>query len=130
MVIEAVSSTVLVDGLCVLCTRSYRFVARRDKAQAFRFVPIQSPLGRSLAICLQVNPDQPDTFVLVEDGKAYFRAEAVLRIGTKLPGWGWLRLLRAVPSPILDALYGVVARNRYRWFGQLEPCEIPRGNAD
>jgi predicted DCC family thiol-disulfide oxidoreductase YuxK len=31
-----------------------------------------------------------------------------------------------VPRPIRDAVYNLVARNRYRWFGKQEACWLPR----
>ncbi len=30
-----------------------------------------------------------------------------------------------LPSPIRDAVYNLVARNRYRWFGRRDTCMIP-----
>ena len=119
-------AVVLIDGVCVLCSRSYDFVIKRDSFHQFRFVAIQSPEGRELAKRFGVDPDQPDTFVLVTGPKAYFRTDAVLRILSKLPWWHWAILLRLIPKFVRDAIYNVVARNRYRWFGQLDVCVIPR----
>jgi predicted DCC family thiol-disulfide oxidoreductase YuxK len=42
-----------------------------------------------------------------------------------LPGWGWARGLRLVPKPLRDAVYNLVARNRYRIFGKYEVCFVP-----
>jgi predicted DCC family thiol-disulfide oxidoreductase YuxK len=42
-----------------------------------------------------------------------------------LPGWRWARLLRSVPKPLRDAVYNLVARNRYRIFGKYQECFIP-----
>jgi predicted DCC family thiol-disulfide oxidoreductase YuxK len=42
-----------------------------------------------------------------------------------LPGWGWVRVLRLVPKPLRDAVYSLVARNRYRIFGKYEECFVP-----
>jgi predicted DCC family thiol-disulfide oxidoreductase YuxK len=42
-----------------------------------------------------------------------------------LPGWGWVRALRAVPKPLRDAIYNLVARNRYRIFGKYQACFVP-----
>jgi predicted DCC family thiol-disulfide oxidoreductase YuxK len=32
---------------------------------------------------------------------------------SSLPGWGWVRVLFGVPKPLRDAVYNLVARNRY-----------------
>jgi predicted DCC family thiol-disulfide oxidoreductase YuxK len=42
-----------------------------------------------------------------------------------LPGWGWVRVLLSVPKPLRDAVYNLVARNRYRIFGRYEACFVP-----
>jgi predicted DCC family thiol-disulfide oxidoreductase YuxK len=110
-------AVVLIDGVCVLCSRSHDFVTKRDSSHRFRFVAIQSPEGRELAKRFGVDPDQPDTFVLITGSKAYFRTDAVLRILSKLPWWHWAILLRLVPKFVRDAIYNVVARNRYRGLG-------------
>jgi predicted DCC family thiol-disulfide oxidoreductase YuxK len=36
-----------------------------------------------------------------------------------------VRVLRAVPKPLRDAVYNLVARNRYRIFGKYEECFVP-----
>ena len=40
-------------------------------------------------------------------------------------GWRLLSVLRIIPTPLLDVVYRLVARVRYRVFGQLEACPIP-----
>jgi predicted DCC family thiol-disulfide oxidoreductase YuxK len=42
-----------------------------------------------------------------------------------LPGWGWVQVLRSVPKPFRDAVYSLVARNRYRIFRKYEVCFVP-----
>jgi predicted DCC family thiol-disulfide oxidoreductase YuxK len=42
-----------------------------------------------------------------------------------LPGWGWVRALRAVPKPLRDAVYHLIARNRYQIFGKYQECFVP-----
>jgi predicted DCC family thiol-disulfide oxidoreductase YuxK len=116
---------VLIDGVCVLCSRSYQFVHARDLEQNFRFLAIQQPEGRAIASEQGIDPDHPVTFVLVDRGTAYFRSDAALRVLAQLPGWNWTRFLRIVPRIVRDGVYDLVARNRYRWFGRLETCLLP-----
>jgi len=42
-----------------------------------------------------------------------------------LPGWRWTRALFAVPKPVRNAVYSLVARNRYRIFGKYDECFVP-----
>src|SRR5262249_7822979 len=77
---EASGPIVLIDGVCVLCSRWYQFVTVRDKAHRFRFLAIQENEGRAIAESLGIDPDNPTTFILVDGGVATFRSEAGLRI--------------------------------------------------
>jgi predicted DCC family thiol-disulfide oxidoreductase YuxK len=45
---------ILFDGVCVLCSRGCRFVSRRDRDKYFRYVPMQSPEGRTIAASRKV----------------------------------------------------------------------------
>jgi predicted DCC family thiol-disulfide oxidoreductase YuxK len=116
---------ILFDGVCVLCSHWYRFVSARDHGHRFRFVAVQSAEGRALAEKFGIDPDNPDTFILVAAGKASVRSDAALRILAELPRWRWTVVLRAIPAALRDALYNVIARNRYRWFGRLDVCVLP-----
>ena len=39
--------------------------------------------------------------------------------------WRWTRALLLVPKPLRDAVYNLVARNRYRIFGKFDVCFVP-----
>jgi predicted DCC family thiol-disulfide oxidoreductase YuxK len=56
---------------------------------------------------------------------AWLKSDAALTVLSMLPGWGWVRMLFAVPKPLRDVLYSLVARNRYRIFGKYEECFVP-----
>jgi len=38
--------------------------------------------------------------------------------------WRALRLLRIIPRPLRDAVYSLIAKNRYQWFGYEENCLV------
>ena len=117
--------TVLYDGVCVLCSAWFRFVAARDPAARFRFTPIQGGYGRWLATQLGIDPDNPQTNAVVLDGRAYVRSDAALQVLRRLPGWSWSAAALMAPRPLRDWLYTCVARNRYRLFGRTEACLVP-----
>jgi predicted DCC family thiol-disulfide oxidoreductase YuxK len=116
---------ILYDGVCVFCSRWVRFVATRDVARRFRFTAIQSGYGTWLAQAFGIDPDDPDTNAVVHGGEAFFKSDAALTVLGALPGWGWTRVLRVAPKPLRDAVYSLVARNRYRIFGKYENCFVP-----
>ena len=113
---------ILYDGICVFCSRWIRFVAARDAARRFRFTAIQSAYGRRLAEAFGIDSEAPDTNAVVHGGVATFKSDAALTVLSHLPGWHWVRVLRAVPKALRDAVYNPVARNRYRIFGKYEAC--------
>jgi predicted DCC family thiol-disulfide oxidoreductase YuxK len=115
---------ILYDGVCVLCSRWVRFVAKRDVARRFRFTPITSPYGRHLASTLGIDPHDPDTNAVILDGHALRRSDAALAVVSSLPGWGWVSALRLVPRSARDAVYTLIARNRYRVFGRHNECDL------
>ena len=115
---------ILYDGVCVLCSGWMRFVLKRDRERLFRFTPIQSEYGRSLALTLHINPDDPDTNALIWRGTAYRQSDAALRVVSLLPGLGWVRGLHIVPRQLRDTIYRLIARTRYRVWGRHTVCDI------
>jgi predicted DCC family thiol-disulfide oxidoreductase YuxK len=101
---------ILYDGVCVFCSRWIRFIAARDVARRFRFTAIQSGYGTRLAQAFGIDPDDPDTNAVIHGGVAYFKSDAALTVLGALPGWSWVRVLRAVPKPLRNAVYNLVAR--------------------
>ena len=116
---------ILFDGVCIFCSRWVRFVAARDTARRLRFTPIQSAYGAKLAQTFGIDPEDPDTNAVVHGGEAFLKSDAALTVLSQLPGWSWVRVLFAVPKPLRNAVYNLVARNRYRIFGKYDACFVP-----
>ncbi len=117
---------VFMDGDCALCSASARALARLDRAGDLRIATAGSPLGRAMLAHYGLDPDDPESWLYLEDGAAYTSLEAVARVGRRLGGWG--RLLAPLgwpPRPIRDWLYRRIARNRYRLFGRADLCALP-----
>ena len=119
---------ILFDGVCIFCSRWVRFVATRDTARRFRFTPIQSAYGARLAEAVGIDPTDPDTNAVIHDGVAYFKSDGALTVLSQLPGWAWVRVLFDVPKPMRNAVYNLVARNRYRIFGKYDACFVPEAD--
>ena len=117
---------VLFDGICNLCNGSVRFVIERDPHKHFQFAPLQSDSATTL-IGGTANPlAMPDSIVLVDDGRLYVRSTAALRIARRLRfPWPLLWVFMAVPRPLRDWVYDVIARHRYGWFGKRDTCMVP-----
>ncbi|MBV9827147.1 MAG: DUF393 domain-containing protein [Alphaproteobacteria bacterium] len=120
-----VDGLILFDGVCLLCSRSVRFVLERDPAARFRFAPIESAYGTALATRLGITAGTPETNAAIIGGWAYFKSDAAIQVLARLPRWSWARWLRVVPRPLRNWLYDLTARNRYRVFGRTEQCFVP-----
>jgi predicted DCC family thiol-disulfide oxidoreductase YuxK len=118
----------LFDGVCNLCNGFVTFVIDRDPTAIFRFASLQSEAGREalLAHGGAVPSGDPETIILIEDGRIYERSTAVLRVARRLKGpFRWLSLFMVVPRGLRDAAYGWIAGHRYAWFGRTESCRVP-----
>lgn len=118
--------TVLFDGVCNLCNGTVQFVIKRDRAAIFRFASLQSDYAQRLLRQVNLPANQLYSVIVFEDGVAYHKSDAALRIARHLSGfWRWLYIFRFVPKFIRDGLYNFIATNRYRFFGKQDHCMIP-----
>ncbi len=117
---------VLFDGECNFCDSSVQFIIKRDPAANFLFTSLQSEKGVELTKQYAI-PEDVDSLVLIENGKAFTKSTAALRIAKKLDGlWHLSFLFILVPRKIRDGVYDFVAKNRYKWFGKKEDaCMLP-----
>ena len=110
---------ILFDGDCKLCTWSTQIITDQDADSAFEFIPIQSERGEDLLNGLGDDFDQLDSVILIEGSGFQAKSDAIFQITQQLPGgWSLLSFLSIIPRPIRDAVYDLIARNRYRWFGK------------
>ena len=117
---------IVFDGHCVLCSGNARFVLRHDRKRHFNLTTAQGPLGEALYQHYGLPTDDYETMLVIEDGRLFTQSDGAIAIARGL-GWPWraAAAARIVPRPIRDALYRLVARNRYRLFGRREACWVP-----
>jgi len=116
---------ILFDGVCNLCTGSVQFILKRDKEKRFLFASLQSRYGQDLLRQFNLPTDTFNSFILYQDGKVLTRSAAALEMFQQLKGWKWVKIFRIVPKFIRDAVYNLIAKNRYKWFGQKNECWLP-----
>ncbi|ARK30627.1 thiol-disulfide oxidoreductase DCC family protein [Halalkalibacter krulwichiae] len=115
---------ILFDGVCNICHESVNFVIRRDHKAVFSFASLQGAKGKELIearnVCKEIN-----SLVLIEDSEIYYKSTAALRICKQLNGW-WkvLYVFIIIPKSIRDFVYDCIAKNRYKWFGKKESCDL------
>lgn len=119
---------ILFDGVCNFCDASVQFILKRDPNEIFHFASLQSDAGQELLGKYKV-PDDVDSMILIENEKVYYKSSAALRISRHLQGvWKLFYAFIILPAPIRNAMYDLIAKNRYKWFGQKESCMLPPPN--
>ncbi len=117
---------ILFDGYCNLCSGAVVFVLKREPGDVFRFASLQSAYADQLLQNLNLQGNPPDSIVLEEGGRTFFRSTAALRIAKRMRRlWPLLYGLIIIPRFIRDPVYDWIARNRYRWFGKRNTCFMP-----
>ncbi|MCK0470935.1 thiol-disulfide oxidoreductase DCC family protein [Halalkalibacter sp. APA_J-10(15)] len=116
---------VLIDGDCHICNQSVQFIIKRDPNAQFQFASLQSEIGQYLLANHNISSTM-NSMVLIENNQHYIRSTAVLRICKQLKGlWKLSYIAIIFPRILRDAVYQIVANNRYKWFGQKEQCLVP-----
>jgi predicted DCC family thiol-disulfide oxidoreductase YuxK len=118
---------ILFDGICNLCNSSVQYVIKNDKKDIFRFVSLQSDLGKKIIQHIGIDIAKCDSIILYEPGIAYYyKSEAVFKISNELGGWHiFLNILKLFPVKIRNILYDYIAKNRHQWYGKSDSCMIP-----
>ena len=116
----------VMDAHCALCARGATWIAKNDRAEHFKIIPVQSVVGDALMRHYGLDPNDPASWLYVESGRAYTSLDALIRVGWRLGGvWKLLSVLRLFPASLRDRMYRFVAVNRIRFFGRADLCSLP-----
>lgn len=117
----------LFDAVCILCSRSVQYTLAHEQKPEINFVAIQSTQGRELALKYNIDPDDPESFIFLSQGRPLVKLEGVIELARHLNGPARaIILFRFLPKPLRDWFYDRIAKNRYRWFGKSESCMMPQ----
>jgi predicted DCC family thiol-disulfide oxidoreductase YuxK len=117
---------ILFDGVCNLCNSAVQFVIKHDPDSKFLFTSLQSDSGQKLLKEFGIPLDNFNSFILLQNNTAYTQSTAALKTVKQLSGgWKLLYGFMIVPAFIRNAVYKLIANNRYKWFGKQEACMIP-----
>jgi predicted DCC family thiol-disulfide oxidoreductase YuxK len=134
---------VLYDGICVMCNRTVRVLLANDPAGHLRFTPIEGALGQAMLArhpglfagktregkpaALSAQSVVVLTDVLTPAEQAHKRSDASIA-AMRLLQSPWplaAAVLHAVPRPLRDLGYRLVAWLRYPVFGKYAVCPRP-----
>ncbi|HYF71086.1 MAG TPA: DCC1-like thiol-disulfide oxidoreductase family protein [Ohtaekwangia sp.] len=117
---------ILFDGVCNLCNAAVNFIIKRDAAAKFKFASLQSNRAKYELNRFRSGENTLHSVILIDGDTIYKESDAVLRIAAELGmPWSFFRIFKILPRKFRNALYNVLARNRYRLFGRKSECMIP-----
>ncbi|MEM8789077.1 MAG: DCC1-like thiol-disulfide oxidoreductase family protein [Pseudomonadota bacterium] len=116
----------VMDAECAICSWGARMIHRLDRSGTVRICPVRSPLGTALLRHYGLRPDDPTSWLFLDDGMPHVDFEAVLHAGKRFGGWARLTtVLYVLPEPLRGWIYRRLARNRYAVFGRADLCALP-----
>ncbi|MCU0460199.1 MAG: DUF393 domain-containing protein, partial [Bacteroidales bacterium] len=99
------------------CAGQVRFISRNDNDGKYQLLPLQSDEGKGILRSAGMSETDLDTVVYQRDGKYLTRSSAILNILRDKGGWWKLfYTFIIIPPFIRDFIYGLIARNRHRFF--------------
>lgn len=118
---------VFYDGPCVLCNHWVQKLCQWDTDDQIRFSSLSDPLFDQFISERNLTKEAIDSIVVWDQQFLYaLESQAVFNILNRLGGvWKLFLILSLLPTSWTDALYRLVARNRYRWFGKYDNCPLP-----
>ncbi|GDX81454.1 thiol-disulfide oxidoreductase [Deltaproteobacteria bacterium] len=118
---------VLYDGVCGFCDSSVQWLLAHDSERRLQFAALQGATAEALRERFPGMPRDIDTVVFVDEDRIFLRSAAAFAILRHLPApWSWVAIWRFLPSPLTDIGYRMVAAMRYRIWGKLDACRIPK----
>ena len=116
---------VFFDGECIMCNKFVDILLTVDKIGAIMIAPLQGQTAAQFLPPLPNNRAEWSIFYIDQDG-TYEQSDAFLHICRRLGGiWSIFSLLKIIPRPIRNAIYRIIARNRYQLFGRNSTCRLP-----
>jgi len=120
------SKIILFDGVCNFCNYWVNFIIDHDKEDHFKFAALQSEKGKELLDKFNLPEDDFDSFILISQNKVYKKSLAAFEIAKQLNGWPKILIpFGILPHSLIDLIYDLVAKNRYKFFGKKDACRIP-----
>jgi predicted DCC family thiol-disulfide oxidoreductase YuxK len=122
---------VVFDGLCNLCSGGARWLQHHQGEPPSQLLPMQSDLGRALLAHYGYDPDDPLTFLVLDEDRCLTQSDAWIHlVAAAGGGWRLAQAARIIPRALRDSVYRLIARNRYRWFGRRRTCYLAQPSVE
>ena len=113
---------IIFDGICTLCNNSIDMLMRIDEEKMFKYTSLQGEYAKKLAI-----PEDMVSVIFYDEDRLYYKSTAILKILRSLGGlWVFTNIFYIIPTFIRDFIYDVIAKYRYKIFGKMQSCRMPK----
>lgn len=113
---------VIFDGICGFCNKSLDVLMRLDKNKTLKYTSLQGEYVKQLDV-----ENGIDSIIFYDEGKLYYKSTAILKILRSLGGvWILANIFYLIPAFIRDTIYDLIAKYRYKIFGKMETCRMPK----
>lgn len=110
-------AVLIYDGECPMCRASALWLMRLAlSGGALEILPCRSPVRRARFPQVSEDACLAAMQLVLPDGRVLAGADAVPELLRRIPGWGWLATVFALPGvrPLARRAYAWIARNRMR----------------
>ena len=117
---------IVFDGVCNFCNRVVQIIIRHDPSAQIHFTAQQTEAGEKLLHQYSIK-ESISSVVFITKGAVYYQLDAVIEIAKLLTGWpSVFKYTIIVPRFFRNYIYQLIAANRYRLFGKLDQCMVPK----
>ena len=113
-------NVIFYDDNCVLCNFSVSFIIKNDPDHKFYFSPIQGNIAKKVLDIKYIN--NINSLVLLSNFEVYTKARALKYIIYSLYKLKFYKFIIFIPNPILNIIYNMIAKIRYKVFGKSKSC--------
>lgn len=114
----------LIDGICNFCVASVHFILKFEKNNSIKFANLQE-----YDFSFQPSDsdsEQYNSLIYLLNGKSYQKSQAVFLLAKELKfPFSLVQYFSFLPQRFTDFCYDLIAKNRYRIFGEREVCFVP-----
>lgn len=119
---------IVFDGVCNLCNFFVNYVIKNDTEDIFRFVSLQSEVGKTFFSNVPYQTKLLESVLLYDVDSSSFKTKsnAVIEIMITLKKHLWfIKIVSVFPLRFRDLMYVIIAKYRYLLFGRKDTCMIP-----
>jgi predicted DCC family thiol-disulfide oxidoreductase YuxK len=117
---------IVFDGVCNFCNRIVQIIIRHDPSAQIHFAAQQTEAGEKLLSDYKISTSA-SSVIFIKDRLVYEKSDAVIEIAKLLKGWPCIfKYTIIVPRFIRNAIYKLIAANRYAIFGKQAQCMVPK----